>query len=117
MNQLFLAVLKARWEGLKGRSFSRYGPARTEKAGYGIIPDRQPIESSEVPAPLSATSRAVTAKPTISYPSSCPYHVIDRAVLSVSVRIGRMNMQHIAAGLRTLELNDLAAPLLPEGAS
>ncbi|MDJ0802726.1 MAG: hypothetical protein QNI97_07630 [Desulfobacterales bacterium] len=115
MDQLFLAASKTVWEGLKGRLFSRYGPAWMESAASGNLPEHLPTESPDRPAPFSATFRAATAKISIPYPPFRPHPVIGRAVRSTPVKIGRENRQHLAAGLRTLKFNALEALLSPEG--
>ena len=115
MDQLFLAASKTVWEGLKGRLFSRYGPAWMESAASGDLPEHLPTESPDRPAPFSAIFRAATAKNSILYPPFRPYPVIGRAVLSTSGKIDRVNVQDPSVLTRMPNSNALAAPLLPEG--
>ena len=113
MSQLFLAVEKAAGAGLKGHFFSRYGPAKHAIGPYPF--DRYPPKSRRTSTLLPTTSRAVTATTAITYPSSPIFPAIDRVGLLLPVKMGRLNVLDLAVLLRTLNLNALEAPSLPEG--
>jgi hypothetical protein len=116
MDQLFLAVLKATMRCLKGRLFSRYGPARTEMVGLQRFIDSCPSGIIKAPAPSPATADVAISSNALPLQVSalqyytlmdCWHHPID---------IGRELIQRLTALFRTLEFNALSIPLQQEGA-
>ena len=115
MDQLLLAVLKANMRRLKGRLFSRYGPAQTEMVGLPRCIDPHPSAIIKVAVRPPATADAATLSNALSLLfNTLPYET-PTACWHRPVKIGRKFVQRLTALFRTPEFNALAIPLQQEG--